>query len=249
MSWSLVCLVVTLTAALVLGLSLWLPARVKDDIGVTQLEPGLLTVRPAAQGQITLGRGYTVALYSSGLRISSNGSVMLDTAYRGSFLSALTGRVRDGDETVTSTLRNVRVDALSFGDGHAVWTGLAYGSGGPDAEHRPVRVDVTRSGRVVRVAVEVTGADGVALHVDPRPATIGQTPALPARNLRHRAWWAGPQGQSLYTNVLGVSVGLDADGSARAVDLRPDGVLALHAWTQAPVLTVTTLPDFAMGDS
>lgn len=238
MSWSMVSLVVTLAAALVLGLSVWGPVWARGDLDVAQIPPGLLTVDAAARGQVTLGDGFTASMQPSGFRIARYDDVLLDTVTRGSLLSVLTGRSIGQSEDITSSVSNLLVSSLAIRGAEAIWTGTAYGPGGVADHSVPVRVAAALDGTTVRVDISATGADGLVVHLDPRPATTGVPPALPERNLRKRAWWVTGTAPVLFDNVLGARVGLDAAGAPRAVDLRPDGLLDLHAWSGDVVLTV-----------
>lgn len=232
-------LVVSLAALVVLAGLTWLPARDKTAGGMAELTPGLLTVAPQARGIITLGADLTVAMQPSGLRIADGDDVRLDSVTRGSPVTAVLGSVTDHDETIRHTYRNARIDRLEFGDGHARWFGTVYDDEGAS---RPLALDATRQGRTVRVDVSVPGADALALHLDVRANTRGVPPALPFRNLRLRGWWTSGPSVPLFTNVLRAEVGLDAGSAARAVDLRPNGRLVVHAWTDHATLVVRSLP-------
>ncbi len=235
----MVSLVVTLCATLVLGLSVYGPVWLRRDIGIAEVDPGLLLVDKVARGTVTFGDGYTVSLFASGLRIARYDDVMLDTVTSGSFVSAVAGSERHHQETVTRDASNLHVTSLVLDDGTAVWSAVVHGSRGPTDDVHRVRVQASRSGATLRVAITVRGARGIVLHLDPRPATRGIPPALPDRNLRKRAWWVRTNDAALFTNVLGVRIGLEAGTAARAIDLRPDGVLDLHAWASSVVLTAT----------
>ncbi|MEO7071112.1 MAG: hypothetical protein ABI131_11555 [Nostocoides sp.] len=245
----MVSLLVTVVGGLTLLVSIELPHWTRGDIGLVASAPGLLTVDPVARGEVTLGNGYTVAMQPSGLRIARGDGVMVDTVTRGGFLSAVTGSVTGHREDVTADLSNIQITSLEIRDGHALWHGTAYGDGSTPQQGRPLLVDGTLTDHTVRVTFTVKGVDGIVLHLDARPATIGRPPALPARNLRLKGWWVTGQSIPLYDNVLRIVVGLEPASVPRALDLRPDGVLDLHVWADQAVLTVTTDPDFVMGDS
>ncbi len=249
MSWSLVSLVVTLLVALGLFLAVQWPHWVRGDVGLVVTAPGLLTVDAVARGEVTLGNGYTVAMQSGGLRIARGEGVMLDSVTGGAFLSAVTGSVTGHRERVTAAVSNIQIRSLAIRAGHALWRGTAYADGTPPDRGRPLLVDATLTGHTVSVGFTVQGVDGLVLHVDPRPATTGLPPALPDRNLRLRGWWVTGDTVPLYDNVLRVVVGLGPPTVPRALDLRPDGLLDLHVWTNRAVLTVTTRPDFVVADS
>ena len=243
----MVSLVVTVVAALVLLLAIQWPHWSRGDLGVVPVAPGLLTVDPAARGEVTLGNGFTVALQPGGMRVARGAGVMVDTATGGAFLSAVTGSVAGHREEVSGELSNVHIGSLEITDGHAIWRGTAYGNDAKPGD--PVVVDATLSNNTVRVSFRVTGADGLVLHLDPRPATIGLPPALPDRNLRLKGWWVTGTSVPLFENVLKVTVGLEPAGAGRALDLRPDGLLDLHVWAHEAVLTVSTRPGFDVEDS
>lgn len=245
----MVSLVVTLAAALGLVLAVEWPHWARGDIGLVATAPGLLTVEAVARGEVTLGDGYTVAMQSSGLRVARGEGVMLDSVTRGAFLSAVTGSVTGHRERVTAGLTNIQITSLEIRDGHAFWRGTAYADGTPPDQGRRLLVDATLAGHTVSVAFTVQGVDGLVVHLDPRPATTGLPPALPDRNLRLRGWWVTGDTIPLYDNVLRVAVGLGPGTVPRALDLRPDGLLDLHVWTNRAVLTVTTRPNFVVGDS
>ena len=61
----MVALVVSLLAALSLGLTSWVPRVLERDIGVSDVAPGLLEVAQDARGVQSLGAGLSVALYDS----------------------------------------------------------------------------------------------------------------------------------------------------------------------------------------
>ncbi len=238
----MVSLVVTLCAVLVLGLAIHVPVWLRRDVGVRSVAPGMLVVDDVARGVVAFGDGYTVSLYASGLRVARYGDVLLDTVTEGSFVSALTGSETGHHEDVDRVASNLHVTGLALTDGRAVWSAVVHGPENDADDLHRVRIEASRSGTTVRLAVSVTGADGVVLHLDPRAATRGVPPALPRVNLRQRAWWVRTTRTPLFTNVLGVRVGLEAGRAARAVDLRQDNVLDLHAWTSSVVLTATPVP-------
>src|SRR5690606_35629196 len=92
-SRSMVALVVSVTAVAALGLTGWLPTVLRTDIGLAKVDPGLLTVDESARGIATLGRGYTVAAYQSGFRVSASSGALIDTITRGSPVSAVIGEL------------------------------------------------------------------------------------------------------------------------------------------------------------
>ena len=116
----------------------------------------------------------------------------------------------------------------------------------------PARVEFAPDdGGRIRVDVEVPDADAVVLHLDWRPATTGIAPALPERNLKERAYWVDPDvvEQPAFTWVLGTDVSIGPRGAPRAVDLRQDGRIAIHAWAPRAAVSVTDTPRPAVSDS
>ena len=75
----MVALVASLAAALALGASDLAPRRPAHRHRARPRRPGLLTVHPDARGIATLGRGYTVAAYQSGFRVSASTGPLVDT--------------------------------------------------------------------------------------------------------------------------------------------------------------------------
>ena len=90
-SLSMVALVVSLIAAMALGLTSWVPRVLARDIGVADVEPGLLQVAQGARGVQSLGAGLSVALYDSGFRLARGSTVLADTVTRGAPVTAVTG--------------------------------------------------------------------------------------------------------------------------------------------------------------
>ncbi|HYN30198.1 MAG TPA: hypothetical protein VES95_10070 [Dermatophilaceae bacterium] len=256
-SRSMVALVVSASAALALGLTTWAPRLAARDIGVAPAEPSLLTVAPAAEGAVALGDGVTVELYRSGLRLRDREGVLADTVTRGAPVSALLGSVEEDAEEghprerVGAALGSAGVDAVTTrpldpGRREAVYTGSVQGEVDGRPRSLPLTIavapvaPVAPAGAGALVRVTVPGADGLVLHLDSRPAVTGIPPALPDRNLRLRAWWLSPAGNATatFTWVLGSRVGLGPAGAPRAVDLRPDGRIALHVWAPTATLSV-----------
>lgn len=240
----MVALVVSLTGALALGLTSWVPRVLERDIGVSQPEPELLTVAAEAKGAVTLGEGFTIALEDSGFRIAHVDGTMADSVTRGAPVSAILGRL-DHDEThprenVTKTLDRVNITGLELYGHTARYSGTVSGQG----ESLPLLVDARRIGHTVQLLTRVAGADAVVLHFRKVPAVMGLPPALPAKNLRLNAWWVEPGtgGAELFTWVLGTTIGVGPQDATRAVDLRPDGLLSVHVWSEAATLTVSGTP-------
>jgi hypothetical protein len=249
----MVALVLSLTAALALGLSSWLPRALARDIGITDVEPGLLEVAQGARGVQSLGAGLSVTLYDRGFRLARSSTVLADTVTGGSPVSAVVGRLDEGDEhpreAVDGVVSNVRIDAVVRDGDAVVYSGVLFDD--DQVRTLPLRVEFAPSGGRIRTAVEVPGADAVVIHLDWRPATTGIEPALPARNLKERAFWVDPSvvGQPAFTWVLGTDVSIGPVGSPRAVDLRQDGRIAIHVWDERAVVTVTDTPRPPVSDS
>jgi hypothetical protein len=253
----MVALVLSAGAALALGLTTWLPRLAERDIGVAEAEPRLLTVASGAQGRVVLGNGVTVELFRSGLRARDATGVLADTVTRGAPVTALLGAVEPDEEDghprerVTGELATARVDTLVTAEGEAVWSGSLAGEVDGRDRRLPLTLRATRAGGGVLLRAAVPGADALVWHLDARPAVTGIPPALPDRNLRLRAWWLATDAgaDATFTWVLGSRVGLGPGGVARAVDLRPDGRIALHAWAPASTLAVQRLRPTAVGHS
>lgn len=250
-SLSMVSLVVSLAGALVLGLTSWVPTVLARDIGIVDAEPGLLEVTQTARGVQSLGAGLTVTLYDSGFRLARSSTVLADTVTRGAPLTAVMGRVVAGDghprEVVTRALGNVRIDAVARDGDTVVYSGVVY----DDRGSLPLRIEFEPVDGRIRMDANVPGADAVAIHLDWRPATTGIAPALPARNLKARAYWVDPVvvEQPAFTWVLGTDVSIGPVQVPRAVDLRQDGRIAVHVWSPRAVLTVTDTPRPPVEDS
>ena len=252
-SLSMVALVLSLAAALVLGLTSWLPRALARDIGIADVEPGLLQVAQGARGVQSLGTGLSVALYDSGFRLSRSSTVLADTVSRGSPVSAVVGELTESDEhpreVVGAALSNVSIDAVVRDGERVVYSGVLY----DDDQTRtlPLRIAFEPVDGRIRMGVDVRGADAVVVHLDWRPATTGIAPALPARNLKERAYWVDPAviEQPAFTWVLGTDVSIGPVEVPRAVDLRQDGRIAIHVWSPDAVVTVTDTPRGAVPDS
>lgn len=235
-SWSMVTLVAALALLGALGLAGGPPGG-EAGKGVAAVSPGLLVVDPAARGEATLGDGWTVGISPSGLRVARLDWVFLDTATRGSIVTAFRGRVDGRVERIDETRSTVRLSSLTVGATGATWKGSVSGEGGS----WPLRIQADRVGTRIDISFSVVGSDGLSVNLDSRANTIGIGPALPARNLRLRAWWVTGTAPGLFTNVLMGRTGLEAGTAPRAVDLRQNGIVALHAWRSSVVLSVTAL--------
>ncbi len=252
-SLSMVALVVSLTAALALGLSSWLPRALARDIGIADVEPGLLEVAQGARGVQSLGAGLSVTLYDRGFRLSRSSTVLADTVTRGSPVSAVLGRLGEVDdhprEEVARSVSNARIDAVVREGEEVVYSGVLFDDDRTVA--LPLRVQFAPVGGRIRMAVDVPDADAVVVHLDWRPATTGIAPALPERNLKERASWVDPtvEQQPAFTWILGTDVSIGPVGVPRAVDLRQDGRIAIHVWAPRAVVTVTDTPRPPVSDS
>jgi hypothetical protein len=243
-SLSMVALVVSLTAAVMLGVTSWVPDVLARDIGLSDVEPGLLEVAEGARGVQPLGAGLSVSLYDSGFRLARSSEVLADTVTRGAPVTALLGEVDDERdqprERIAEALTNVRLDAVTRVGDTVVYAGVVY------AERRtlPLRIEMRAVGGRIQLDANVPGADAVLVHLDWRPATTGIEPALPERNLKERAYWVEPTvvDQPAFTWILGTDVSIGPVQVPRAVDLRQDGRIAVHAWSPRAVLTVTDTP-------
>ena len=244
----MVALVVTLAAALAVGVSSWLPVLLRTDIGLVAVDPGLLTVDPTARGIATLGRGYTVAAYQSGFRVSASSGPMVDTITQGSPVSAVLGELtRDDDhprEDVEATLDHVRIDEVRIEPGRAAYLGEVYGEVDGEPRQMPLRLVFVLTTAGVFMSAHVQGADAVVVHLDAMPATTGLPPALPDHNLRKRGWWVvGSAGeQRAFTSARRAVAGIGPAVRTRGLDLRPDGRLDVHVWSNRATLTLSGVP-------
>ena len=236
-------LVASLGALALLGLATNLPGWVGHDEGFENVTPGLLTVAKDAKGVATLGGGASVSLYADGLRISRGSDLLLQTVIGGSMLSAVQGSVEGtGDRTrehVSREYPNVSIDELVFLPGRATYFGHVR-----DGRHSlPLTIKVELAGSVIRLGVDVNGADAVVWHLDHRPLTTGIRPALPSVNLRRKAAWLAPgsvEGQAAFSTNLGTDIGVGPGRVARGVDVRAEGRIDVHVWSNAAFLTVSS---------
>ena len=237
-------LVVSLSGALVLGLTSWVPRVIARDIGIVDVEPGLLEVAQGARGVQSLGAGLSVSLFTSGFRLARGSEVLADTVTRGAPVSAMFGTVTEGGdhprETVSGVLSTVRIDAVRRVGDVVEYLGVVRDS----STSRPLRIKFEPTDGSIRMDVLVPAVDALAIHLDWRPATTGIAPALPERNLRERAYWVDPTviAQPAFTWVLGTDVSIGPVQVPRAVDLRQDGRIAVHVWAPRAVVTVTDTP-------
>ncbi len=240
-SRSMVALVVSLAAALLLGLSSWVPAALSRDVGVVDVEPGLFEVAQNARGVQSLGEGLSVSVYDRGFRMARGRSVLADTVSGGAPVIAVDGWVGEVDgrkqEHVTSALNQVRIDAVARTEDAVTYAGVVH----DDTRSRPLRVAFTTSRGRVHMSVTVEDASALYINLDWRPATVGIAPGLPERNLRQRAWWvdASEVQEPTFTWMLGTDVYMAPVRVPRAVDLRQDGRIAVHVWSPRAVVTVT----------
>lgn len=237
-------LVISLSGALVLGLTSWVPRVMARGIGIVDVEPGLLEVAQGARGVQSLGAGLSVSLFTSGFRLARGSEVLADTVTRGAPVSAMFGSVTEGGdhprERVTGVLSTVRIDAVRRVGDVVEYLGVVRDS----STSRPLRIKFEPTDGSIRMDVLVPAVDALAIHLDWRPATTGIAPALPERNLRERAYWVDPTviAQPAFTWVLGTDVTIGPVQVPRAVDLRQDGRIAVHVWAPRAVVTVTDTP-------
>ena len=237
-------LVLSLSGALVLGLTSRVPRVMARGIGIVDVEPGLLEVAQGARGVQSLGAGLSVSLFTSGFRLARGSEVLADTVTRGAPVSAMFGSVSEGGEhpreTVTGVLSTVRIDAVRRVGDVVECIGVVR----DPATSRPLRIKVEPTDGSIRMDVLVPAVDALAIHLDWRPATTGIAPALPERNLRERAYWVDPTviAQPAFTWVLGTDVTIGPVQVPRAVDLRQDGRIAVRVWAPRAVVTVTDTP-------
>ena len=244
----MVALVVTVAAALALGLATWLPGVLRTDIGLVPVEPGLLTVDEGVRGIATLGRGYTVAAYQSGFRVSAASGPLVDTITRGSPVSAVIGDLSERDdhpiEHLEATFNHVLIDDVLIEPGRAAYSGEVYDVVDGQRRTMPLRVVFLLTTAGVHVTAYVQGADAVIIHLDAMAATTGFSPALPDHNLRKRGWWVASNAgeQRAFTSARKAIVGIGPGVWTRGVDLRPDGRLDIHVWSNRATLTLSGVP-------
>ena len=237
-------LVVSLSGALVLGLTSWVPRVMARDIGIVDVEPGLLEVAQGARGVQSLGAGLSVSLFTSGFRLARGSEVLADTVTRGAPVSAMFGSVTEGGEhpreTVSGVLSTVRIDAVRRVGDVVEYLGVVRDS----STSRPLRIKFEPTDGAIRMDVLVPAVDALAIHLDWRPAATGIAPPPPERNLRARAYSVDPTviAQPAFTWVLGTDVTIGPVQVPRAVDLRQDGRIAVHVWAPRAVVTVTDTP-------
>lgn len=240
----MVALVVSLAALALLGLATNVPGWVGRGEGFVDVPPGLLTVGADAKGVATLGGGVTVSLYSDGLRVNRDSSLLLQTVIGGSMLSAVEGSAAtDSDgrtrERVTREFDHVTITELVFLPGRATYLGTV----GDGSRTLPLTLRVEAGGGVIRIGASVIGADGIVWHLNREPQTIGIRPGLPAVNLRNAAAWVDPgtvEGRAVFSTLLGTDVGIGPQRVARGVDIRSDGRTDVHVWTDGCFLTVSS---------
>lgn len=239
----MVALVASLGALALLGLATTVPGLIGRGDGFIDVAPGLLTVQPDAKGVATLGGGVSVSLYTDGLRITRDSSLLVQTVIGGSMLSAVKGRATtDGDHTreeVTRRFGNVTITELVFLPGRATY----FGTVDDGSRSLPLTLRIELAGGVVRVGAAVIGADGVVWHLDREPLSIGLRPALPPVNLRKSASWVDPsavEGRGVFSTILGTDIGLGPQRVARGVDIRAEGRTDLHIWSDDCSFTVSS---------
>lgn len=243
-SRSMVALVASLAALALLGLATNVPGWIGKGEGFVDVPPGLLRVDDEARGVATLGGGVTVSLYSDGLRINRDSSLLLQTVIGGSMLSAVDGTATtDADgrtqERVTHRFDNVTISELVFLPGRATY----FGTVGDGSRTLPLTLKIEAAGGVVRLGATIDGADGVVWHLNREPLTVGIRPGLPAVNLRSSAAWVDPgavEGRAVFSTLLGTDVGVGPQRVARGVDIRQDGRTDIHIWSGACSLTVSS---------
>lgn len=258
----MVALVVSLSAALVLGLTSWVPRYITGNIGMEDVGPGMLTVAKGAQGVVTLGSGYVVSLYPSGFRLEHDDDRMLDTVTRGAPVSAVLGTVGEPDQTeqakepqeadeadgeeqvpqeqVTGVLSTVHIRRLEFLPGLATYRGTVSGTVDGIERTLPLLIRVSLHRGVIEFRADIAGADAVVFHLDYQHRPKGLLPGLPDRSLRRRAWWVEPTAPAgpVFTWELGTRIGIFPVRRPRGVDLRGDGRIDLHAWDDRAALTI-----------
>ena len=243
-SRSMVALVASLAALALLGLYTSLPGWIGRGEGFVDVPPGLLTIQDDAKGVATLGGGVTVSLYSDGLRVGRDSSILLQTVIGGSMLSAVEGSATtsaDGhtQERVTHRFDNVSITELVFLPGRATY----FGTVGDGSRTLPLTLRIEAGGDVIRIGASVYGADGIVWHLDREALTVGLRPGLPGVNLRKTANWVDPgtvENRAVFSTALGTDVGVGPQKVARGVDIRQPGRTDVHVWTGECFLSVSS---------
>ena len=186
-SLSMVALVVSLAAALVLGLTSWVPRVLARDIGIADVEPGLLQVAQNAFGVQSLGAGLTVTLYDRGFRLSRGSTVLADTVTKGAPVIAIRGSVdRTGEhprEQVSSALTAVSIAAVARHDDDTVtYSGVVYN----ESESLPLRITFEPTDGRIRMDVAVQGASASPSTSTGAPRRQGSSPRCPRATSRRR---------------------------------------------------------------
>lgn len=237
----MVALLLSSSAAALLGLVSWLPPVISHNDHIADVAPGLFLPAEGSRGYVTLGRGVTASLYLSGLRILNHDDLRAETVVQGSPVSAVIGSVTGSgkrrEEHVTRTLDNSRIDEVMVLPGMATYHGEVF-----DGEGHSLALTITVELRqeVVQLSVRVPGADAVVVHLDNRVRTVGYPPGLPHVNLRKRAWWVKtgtPGNTPLYTTALHSDIAL-GPVTPRAMDLRYSGRHDLRVWSDHADVTV-----------
>ncbi len=246
-SKSMVALLVSLCGALLIGMLGWVPSLLGRDSGVRSVQPGLLTVDPAAAGVITLGEGRAVGLDGNGLRLVHGTDVLFRSVRMGSPVSVMTGEVTGTggkrEEEVDTIASNLHVTAVAVRPGSATYVAVAV-----EGERRtPVTIEVRLDGDWLRMDITAKGADAVILHGAEEPGTRGLSGVLPTRSLHQRAWWLPSDASGTrpaYLSGLGTTMALAPDNVHRAVDLRRRGLTDLHVWSGTATVRVSSWARF-----
>lgn len=212
-----------------------------DSDGLVDVQPQMLVVHAAAKGQVDLGDGLAVSLFTDGMRLLHGGDVVFQTVPLGAFVSAGSGSVtRHGgqpSERLTATLDNLEITGRSSTPGGVRYAGRIFSR----TRSRPFSMTVTRTDQRINLSVAVPGSQLLVLHTAFEHLTVGVAGRLPARNLKDSVWWvrsAAPQNLTgaAYTTFLGSTVGVVSPGMT-ALDIRHEGRTDIHVW--APAITVT----------
>ncbi|HET7277500.1 MAG TPA: hypothetical protein VFJ22_05425 [Dermatophilaceae bacterium] len=244
-SKSMVALVVSCAAAAVLGAVSYLPPYLGRTDTVRDVTPGLLEIGPGVRGVAVLGKGATASVYLSGIRIERDDRILTETVRAGAPVSAILGTVRRTDsgahESVTQVLNNVRITEARILPGVATYEGIVFS----ETESLPLRIRIELAGRLVRIGISVPGAAAVVVHLDPKAATYGIQPYLPARNLRLGTWWVragAPADKPLFRTILHTQVAVGPGRAPRAMDLSHMGRHDIHVWASTALLTISPTP-------
>ena len=231
---------VVMLALAVFGLVRALPSLTRPDHGVVDIVPGLFSPHQPVRGEVTLGQGLTISMYSDGVRVQRQDATLFQTVRIAAPFSVGFGhvtRTRDGwQEHITRTVTNVRITSVDYNRDGATFHGVVF----DDTHSMPATLSARRVRDKVELTISVPGADMIAINTWRQVGTRGVTPRMPAVNLHDNAWWLKPADAPLeaaYTTGLGSLVAIESPAPT-AIDLRHKGRGEIHVWSSTFRLTV-----------